>query len=227
MPYTASIVEQSPDMEFMGLFHPSEVDDQGLSETGAGTDPVRLFARWYDAARDAGVPLPEAMALATATADGRPSSRMVLLKGFDEHGFVFYTNYESRKAVELDANPRAALTFHWTVLERQVRIEGAAVRTSREEAEEYFRTRPEESRIGAWASPQSREIASRETLEARAIARAEEFSGRDIPLPPFWGGYRVVPERIEFWQGRAGRLHDRLLYERTDEGGWARKRLAP
>lgn len=211
----------------MGLFHQSEVDDQGLSEAGAGQDPIRLFARWYDAALDAGVPLPDAMALATAASDGRPSSRMVLLKGFDEDGFVFYTNYESRKAAELDANPRAALTFHWTILERQVRIEGATVRTSRDEAKEYFRTRPAESRIGAWASPQSREIASREALEARAAARAEEFSGRDIPLPPFWGGYRVVPERIEFWQGRAGRLHDRLLYERNDDGGWTRKRLAP
>lgn len=211
----------------MGLFHPSEVDDQGLSETGAGDDPIRLFARWYDAARAADVPFPDAMALATATPDGRPSSRMVLLKGFDENGFVFYTNYESRKAAELDANPRAALTFHWTVLERQVRIEGTAVRTSHDEAAEYFRTRPKDSRIGAWASPQSREIASREALEVRAAARAEEFSGRDIPLPPFWGGYRILPERIEFWQGRTGRLHDRLLYERTEEGGWTRKRLAP
>lgn len=211
----------------MGLFHQSEVDGEGLSESGAGQDPIRLFARWYDAARAADVPLPDAMALATATPDGRPSSRMVLLKGFDEDGFVFYTNYESRKAAELDANPHAALTFHWTVLERQVRIEGAVVRTSRDEAKEYFRTRPEDSQIGAWASPQSREIASRAALEARAAARAEEFSGRDIPLPPFWGGYRVVPERIEFWQGRAGRLHDRLLYERTDEGVWARRRLAP
>ncbi|HSM09609.1 MAG TPA: pyridoxamine 5'-phosphate oxidase, partial [Gemmatimonadota bacterium] len=158
----------------MGLFHKSEVDDQGLSEAGAGPDPIRLFARWYEAARDADVPLPEAMALATSTPDGEPSVRMVLLKDFDEDGFVFYTNYESRKAVELDANPRAALTFHWTVLEQQVRIEGTAVRTSRDEAEEYFRTRPRDSRIGAWASPQSREIASREALDARAVARAEE-----------------------------------------------------
>jgi len=211
----------------MGLFHPSEVDGDGLRESEAGSDPIRLFARWYDAARAADVPLPDAMALATATPDGRPSSRMVLLKGFDEGGFVFYTNYESRKAAELDANPRAALTFHWTAQQRQVRIEGTAVRTSRDEAEEYFRTRPKESRIGAWASPQSREIASREALDARASERAEEFGKDDIPLPPFWGGYRVVPERIEFWQGRAGRLHDRLLYERTDQGGWARKRLAP
>lgn len=210
----------------MGLFHQSEVDEARLTESEAGPDPIRLFVRWYETARAAGVPLPDAMALATATPDGRPSSRMVLLKEFGEDGFVFYTNYESRKAVELDANPRAALTFHWTVLERQVRIEGPVERTSREEAEEYFRTRPEESRIGAWASPQSREIASREALETRAAELAEEFSDGDIPLPPFWGGYRVVPERIEFWQGRLGRLHDRLSYEWVD-GGWRRTRLAP
>jgi len=211
----------------MGLFRQLEVDGEGLSEAEAGPDPIRLFTRWYESARAADVRLPDAMALATATPDGRPSSRMVLLKEFSEDGFVFYTNYESRKAEELDANPRAALTFHWTLLERQVRIEGSVERTSRAGAEEYFRSRPEDSRIGAWASPQSREIGSRDELEALATERTEEFSGRDIPLPPFWGGYRVVPERVEFWQGRAGRLHDRLLYERTGEGGWARKRLAP
>lgn len=211
----------------MGLFRQSEVDDRRLIEAEAGPDPIRLFARWFDEAVEADVRLPEAMALATATSDGQPSSRMVLLKGFAEDGFVFYTNYQSRKAVELDANPHAALTFHWTVLERQVRIEGTAVRTSRDEADEYFRTRPKDSQIGAWASPQSREIPSREALEARAAERAEEFSGQDVPLPPFWGGYRILPERVEFWQGRAGRLHDRLLYERTEAGNWTRKRLAP
>jgi pyridoxamine 5'-phosphate oxidase len=210
----------------MGLFHQPEVDGEGLSEAQAGPDPIRLFARWYEAARTADVRLPEAMSLATATPDGRPSSRIVLLKEFGDDGFVFYTNYESRKADELDANPRAALTFHWTLLERQVRIEGAVKRASRSEAEDYFRSRPIESQIGAWASPQSREIASRDELEVLAAERAEEFSARDIPLPPFWGGYRVVPERIEFWQGRAGRLHDRLLYER-DGDGWRRGRLAP
>lgn len=211
----------------MGLFHQPEVDGEGLSEAEAGEDPIHLFARWYESARVADVPLPNSMALATATTAGQPSSRMVLLKEFDGRGFVFYTNYESRKAVELDANPRAALTFHWTVLERQVRIEGEVERTSREDAAEYFATRPRDSQISAWASPQSRQTASREQLEAQAAERAEEFSAGDIPLPPFWGGYRVIPESIEFWQGRAGRLHDRLLYERTDEGGWARTRLAP
>jgi pyridoxamine 5'-phosphate oxidase len=211
----------------MGLFHQSEVDDARLTEAGAGPDPIRLFARWYEAARTTDTPLPDAMALATATPDGRPSSRMMLLKEFGEDGFVFYTNYESRKGEELDANPRAALTFHWPILERQVRVEGSVERTTREEAAEYFATRPRESRIGAWASPQSQVITCRETLDARAVERADEFSEGDIPLPPFWGGYRVIPERIEFWQGRAGRLHDRLLYERTGEGGWARKRLAP
>jgi len=210
----------------MGLFDRSEVDDARLSEAEAGEDPVRLFGAWFEAARQAGLPLPEAMDLATATSDGRPSSRMVLLKEFGEGGFVFYTNYESRKATELEANPHAAFTFHWPALERQVRIEGTAERTTREEAAEYFASRPRDSQIGAWASPQSREIASRDELEARAAERAAEFGDGHIPLPPFWGGYRVVPERIEFWQGRAGRLHDRLVYERTD-GAWLRRRLAP
>lgn len=210
----------------MGLFRQSEVEGRRLTESEAGADPIRLFARWFEEAVEADVRLPEAMALATATADGRPSSRMVLLKGIAEDGFVFYTNYESRKARELEANPRAALTFHWTPLERQVRIEGAVERTSEREAAEYFRSRPRDSQIGAWASPQSREIVSREALEARAARRVEEFSAREVPLPPFWGGYRVVPERLEFWQGRSGRLHDRLVYERTGRT-WTRKRLAP
>lgn len=210
----------------MGLFRQSEVDDRRLIEAEAGPDPIRLFARWFDEAVEAKVRLPEAMALATATSDGRPSSRMVLLKGFAEDGFVFYTNYESRKAAELDANPRAALTFHWTLLERQVRVEGRVERTAEREATEYFRNRPRESQIGAWASPQSREIESREALEARAAERTDEFAGGAVPLPPFWGGYRVLAERIEFWQGRAGRLHDRLLYERAGTQ-WTRRRLAP
>ena len=210
----------------MGLFHQPEVDDTHLSEAEAGEDPLQLFAAWFEAARAAGVPLPEAMGLATATPDGRPSSRMVLLKEFGTDGFVFYTNYESRKAAELETNPRCALTFHWTTLERQVRIEGTVERTSREAAEEYFRTRPRESRIGAWASPQSREIPSREALEELAAQRVEEFAGGNVPLPPYWGGYLVIPERLEFWQGRAGRLHDRLQYERAGDG-WRRSRLAP
>lgn len=211
----------------MGLFHEPEVDGRRLIESEAGDDPIHLFTRWFESAAEADVPLPESAALATATPDGRPSCRQVLLKEFDERGFVFYTNYESRKAAELEANPRAALTFHWTALQRQVRIEGTVERTSTEEAAGYFASRPRESQIGAWASPQSREIGSRDELESRAAARAEQFAGGDVPLPPFWGGYRLLPEWIEFWQGRVGRLHDRLLYERRDGGGWTMRRLAP
>ena len=203
-----------------------EVDDRILTEAEAGTEPVPLFVRWFDAARASGTALPEAMTLATATPDGRPSARVVLLKDFGPDGFVFYTNYESRKAKELLLNPRAALVFHWTALERQVRIEGLVERTSSEDAAAYFVTRPRESQLGAWASPQSREVDSRATLEARAAERAEEFAGRDVPVPPYWGGYRVVPEWIEFWQGRRGRLHDRLVFERIADG-WRRYRLAP
>lgn len=200
--------------------------DRALTEADAGPDPLALFRRWFRAAEDASVPLPEAMALSTATADGRPSARMVLLKELGDGGFVFYTNYGSRKAAELDANPHAALTFHWPALERQVRIEGTVVRGGPGDADEYFATRPRESQIGAWASPQSGEIASRAALEEAAAAREEEFAGRDVPRPPHWGGYVLRPERIEFWQGRHGRLHDRLLYERAEDG-WTRRRLAP
>lgn len=213
-------------MEFRHLFHPAEVEDRHLTEAEAGADPIALFDRWFDTATSSGVPLPESMTLATATADGRPSARLVLLKDFDDDGFVFYTNYESRKAHDLAANPRAALTFHWAALERQVRVQGIVVRTSRDDAAAYFATRPRESQLGAWASMQSREIASREELETRFAERAAEFDGREVPVPPYWGGYRVVPDRIEFWQGRLGRLHDRLVYERTD-AGWKRTRLSP
>lgn len=213
-------------MEFRHLFRQAEVEDRKLTEAEAGADPIALFARWFDAATAAGAPFPEAMTLATATPGGRPSARLVLLKDFDDDGFVFYTNYESRKAEELAANPRAALAFHWAALERQVRVEGSVVRTSREDAAVYFASRPRESQIGAWASIQSRDIDSRAELEAAYAGRAAEFEGRDVPLPPYWGGYRVIPERIEFWQGRVGRLHDRLVYERTDDG-WERTRLSP
>ena len=188
-------------------------------------DPLHQFERWFAAARDAGLPAPEAMALATATPDGRPSARMVLLKSADERGFTFHTNYESRKGVELAANPHAALLFHWQPLGRQVRIEGAIERVSAEESEAYFRTRPLGSRLAAWASPQSRPLAGRAELE-RLYADASERFGEDVPLPPDWGGLRLLPDAYEFWQHGDDRLHDRIRYER-DADGWSRTRLAP
>jgi pyridoxamine 5'-phosphate oxidase len=169
---------------------------------------------------------PNAMIVATATTDGRTSARTVLLKGYDERGFVFYTNYEGRKARELEANPMCALLFYWGELERQVRIEGRASRLSGEESDAYFLSRPRGSRIGAWASQQSRSVEDRSVLEERVRALEREYEGREIPRPPFWGGYRVEPEVIEFWQGRENRLHDRLVYRRDGEG-WKIERLQP
>lgn len=198
----------------------------GLDEETVGTDPFRLFSEWYREAREAGLFLPESMSLATSTPDGRPSVRLVLLKGHDERGLVFFTNYDSRKGEEIAANPRAALAFHWPFLQRQVRIEGTAEKISGEESYAYFRTRPRGSRIGAWASPQSAVIGGREELMGRVREMEERFRGDDVPLPPFWGGYRVRPDRIEFWQGRVNRLHDRFLFEREGEE-WAVRRLAP
>lgn len=189
-------------------------------------DPIELFARWFREAEDAGLPLPESMALSTATADGVPSSRMVLLKAFGPEGFCFFTNYESRKSRELMANPRAALLFHWAVLERQVRIEGRVERVSDEESFAYYRTRDRGSRIGAWASRQSRPLPDRETLENRVAEFESRFPGDEVPLPPHWGGYRVVPERIELWQGRPSRLHDRCVFVR-DGSAWRMERLYP
>lgn len=201
---------------------------EGLTELESVDDPIGLFRRWHEDAAESGLLLPEAVALATASADGAPSVRMVLLKGVDERGFRFFTNYESRKAVELEENPRAAMCFYWSVLERQVRVEGAVSRVSSEESEAYFRTRPHGSRIGAWASSQSRPIESRERLETREREARERFRDREVPLPPYWGGYVLRPARIEFWQGRANRLHDRLRYEREGQGeGWNVTRLQP
>jgi len=199
----------------------------GLPELRAGRDPIALFGTWFADATRAGLLLPEAMTLATASPDGLPSARMVLLKSFGDDGFVFFTNYGSRKASELDGNPRAALLFHWAALQRQIRIEGPTSRISAEDSFAYFRTRSRGSQIGAWASDQSAVLDSRDTLEARVRQLEDEYRGNDeIPLPPFWGGYRLVPQRIEFWQGRANRLHDRLLYHRADPG-WRVERLYP
>jgi pyridoxamine 5'-phosphate oxidase len=197
-----------------------------LNETGAELEPLKQFARWFEEALKSELPEPNAMTLATVGPDGRPSTRVVLIKGFDEQGIVWYTNYESRKARELAGCPFAALQFHWTELERVVRIEGRVEKTSAEESDEYFKTRPLDSRIGAWASPQSQVIDSRAVL----VMNAARFGAKFLlhpPRPPHWGGYRLRPDAWEFWQGRKSRLHDRLRYRLADDGRWVRERLAP
>ena len=203
-----------------------EYTGTGLDETDLDPDPIVQFHGWFEQVVDADLHEPNAMILATATDDGVPSARTVLLKGYDERGFVFYTNYEGRKAGELEVNPRCALLFYWGELERQVRIEGRASRLSGEESDAYFASRPRGSRLGAWASEQSRIIEVRSMLEERVRALDAEYEGREIPRPPFWGGYRVEPGTIEFWQGRESRLHDRLVYRRED-GVWRIERLQP
>ena len=189
-------------------------------------EPIALFGEWLKAAEASEPNDPNAMALATVDGDGLPDVRMVLLKGFDAAGFVFFTNYQSAKARDLDANPRACLLLFWAELERQVRITGRVLKTSADESGTYFQSRPFESRIGAWASAQSTSIEDRAALETRYAELASKYAAGPVPIPPFWGGYRVTPEAIEFWQGRRSRLHDRLLYSRT-LGGWTRSRLAP
>jgi pyridoxamine 5'-phosphate oxidase len=201
----------------------------GMPDATADADPITLFSKWFSAARKSGLFLPEALSLSTVSADGRPSSRMVLLKSADERGFVFFTNLESRKAEEIRANPHVALLFHWPVLERQVRVEGRVEPVSREEAEAYFRSRPRGSRIGAWASRQSRPLGSRAELEQAVKDVEAQYEGKEIPLPDWWGGYLVRPDRMEFWQGRPFRLHDRLVFSRAnpEQGDWETERLYP
>ncbi len=198
-----------------------------LAKGDVASEPIVQLGAWLNEARAVGEQEPTAMALATASNDGRPSVRMVLLKGLDERGLAFFTNLESRKGEELKANPMAALTFWWPTLERQARVEGSVEPIGDVAATEYFNSRPVESRLGAWASPQSRVVESREELDARMEAVRSQFDGGDIPLPPHWGGFRVVPDRFEFWQGRAGRLHDRIQYLLDEHGAWKITRLAP
>ena len=199
-----------------------------LSETDVDPDPLRQFQRWLDEAIASQLPEPTAMTLATADADGTPAARIVLLKGVDARGFVFFTNYDSRKGAELAARPAAALLFHWVELERQVRIDGSANRVDAADSDAYFATRPQPARVGAWASPQSRVIPDREWLEREVAAARERFAGQsgNVPRPPHWGGYRVVPATLEFWQGRESRLHDRIRYRR-EAARWRIERLAP
>lgn len=202
------------------------VDD--LPDPTGDDDPIELFHTWHETAESAGLFLPESMALATVSASGAPSVRMVLLKGLDALGFRFFTNYESPKAHDLDATGRAALCFHWAELERQVRIQGSVERLSEEESLAYFRSRPRGSQVGAWASAQSRPLGSRDELEARVEAFERKYDGEEVPRPHHWGGYLLVPARIEFWQGRESRLHDRWVFSRADaHHDWGFERLQP
>ncbi len=210
-------------MDIAALRKSYEKDE--LDESASAADPLQQFQRWFDQALSSQLPEPNAMTLATVGADGRPSTRIVLVKGFDARGIVWYTNCDSRKGRELAERPLAALQFHWVELERVVRIEGAVDKTSAEESDAYYATRPLDSRLGAWASPQSQVIASRAVLVAGAAKVAARYA-LNPPRPPHWGGYRLLPDRWEFWQGRKSRLHDRLRY-RLEDGAWIRERLAP
>lgn len=204
-----------------------EYTQHGLAEDDVRSNPIDQFRSWFEAAYDAGLDEPNAMTLATATPDGQPSARIVLLKGFDEHGFVFFTNYNSRKGQELADNPWAALVFFWRGLERQVRIEGEVSKVMPEESDTYYHSRPEGSRLGAWASPQSAVIESRATLAVNLDEATQQFSDAPIARPSHWGGYRLKPISLEFWQGRPSRLHDRLRYQRQADDSWKLERLAP
>jgi pyridoxamine 5'-phosphate oxidase len=196
-----------------------------MDERDLDSDPLRQFERWFGEARDAGMAAPESMTLATAGPDGRPSARMVLLKHADDDGFVFHTNYESRKGSELAGNPHAALLFYWQQLGRQVRVEGLVERVAAEESDDYFRTRPLGSRLAAWASPQSRPLPGRDELERLYAEAAARFPGEEVPRPPHWGGFRLIPDTYEFWEHAENRLHDRIRYQR-DGDAWKRERLA-
>jgi pyridoxamine 5'-phosphate oxidase len=201
---------------------------RGLHRSDLLSDPFEQFGRWFEeSVQSAGDREPNAMTLATATADGQPSARVVLLKGFDRQGFVFFTNYESRKGAQLGENPRAALNFHWPWLERQIQIEGTVKKVSREESQIYFDKRPLRSRLSAIISAQSKVITSRRELEDRLKDIEKQFARKNPPVPEFWGGYRLWPERMEFWQGRENRLHDRFLYVRQRDGSWRVERLSP
>lgn len=204
-----------------------EYAERGLREEDVLPDPIAQFERWFEDARRAEIFEANAMALATVDAEGQPAARMVLLKGIDQRGLAFYTNLESRKSRELAANPRAALLFWWGQLARQVRFEGLVARVDEAEVDAYFATRPRGSQIGAWASPQSAVIADRAALDEAEREITQRFAGTEVSRPPFWGGFRLRPERVEFWQGRGNRLHDRLRYSRMPDGAWRLERLAP
>lgn len=199
----------------------------GLAEKDLAREPFRQFEKWFQEAEGAKIVEPNAMTLATATRDGRPSARTVLLKGVDGRGFVFYSNYESRKGRELEGNPHATLVFPWLAMERQVIVEGTVTKIAREESEAYFHSRPRASQLGAWVSQQSSIVAGRKVLEDAMKELENKYAGQEVPLPPHWGGWRLAPETVEFWQGRRSRLHDRLRYRRDPGGDWVVERLAP
>lgn len=204
-----------------------EYEADGVRRADLHPDPIEQFSIWFSAAVSAALPDANAVTLATATADGKPSARVVLLKGFDQRGFVFFTNYRSRKGCELEANPQAAFAIYWVQLERQIRVGGRVEKTTRDESAAYFHSRPRGSQLGAWVSRQSETIDARRILEGRLAEMTERFAGGSIELPPHWGGYRLVPNEMEFWQGRANRLHDRFRYTRAKDDSWTIDRLAP
>ncbi len=217
----------TPDPETLSALR-REYGDHGLDFPDLAPEPIEMFRRWLQDTVEAGLHEPNAMVVTTVSAERRPSSRMVLLKGLDERGFVFYTNFDSRKGKDIAANPAVSLLFPWHDLQRQVRVEGTATQVSPQESEAYFAVRPRGSQLGAWASPQSQEVASRAELDERYTAVEDRFADAgQVPLPPQWGGYRVRPDAVEFWQGRKGRMHDRLVYTRVDETSWSTARLAP